>query len=137
MTPNPHERLASAIEARRGELGLSLRQVAELAGITGETLRAVRKGSNEPSSLTKRGIERALAWAAGSVDHILDGDGPLPADKPPADPMGATEAILDDMERRVADMKRLSRRDLAAVDALIEALKNPDPNDGPADKNHR
>jgi|SRR5690606_7104785 len=79
MTPTPHERLAQAIEARRGELGLSLREVAERAGITGETLRAVRRGSNEPSQLTKRGIERALRWAPGSVDAILAGGDPTPA----------------------------------------------------------
>src|SRR5690606_39965041 len=78
MTPTPHERLAQAIEARRGELGLSLREVAERAGITGETLRAVRRGSNEPSQLTKRGIERALRWAPGSVDAILAGGDPTP-----------------------------------------------------------
>ncbi|MGV2384200.1 MAG UNVERIFIED_CONTAM: helix-turn-helix transcriptional regulator [Thermobifida fusca] len=79
MTPTPHERLAQAVEARRGELGLSLREVAERAGITGETLRAVRRGSNEPSQLTKRGIERALRWAPGSVDAILAGGDPTPA----------------------------------------------------------
>ena len=78
MTPKPHELLASAIETRRGELGLSLREVAQLAGVTGETLRAVRKGSNEPSSLTKSGIERALSWEPGSVTAVLDGGEPTP-----------------------------------------------------------
>lgn len=77
MTPKPHELLASAIEARRRELGLSLREVADIAGVTGETLRAVRKGSNEPSSLTKSGIERALSWEAGSVDAVLGGGRPV------------------------------------------------------------
>ena len=76
MTPKPHDLLASAIDERRGELGLSLREVAELAGVTAETLRAVRKGSNEPSSLTKHGIERALRWEPGSVASVLNGGGP-------------------------------------------------------------
>lgn len=130
-------RLDRLMDQRRAELRMRWKDVAARAGLTTEGLGGVRKGTGGIRALTKRGIEDALHWAPGSVERILEGGDPLPADHPPADAMGATEAILDDMERRVADMKRLSRRDLAAIDALIEALKNPDPNDAPADNNHR
>ncbi|WP_395109844.1 helix-turn-helix domain-containing protein [Actinomadura sp. SCN-SB] len=109
MTPKPHERLAAAIEDRRGELGLSLREVAELAGITGETLRAVRKGSNDPSPLTKRGIERALRWKAGSVEAILEG----------GEPRVATSG-----DARPGDLARLSARGTARFDSPSEVLAN-------------
>ena len=137
MSGSHHERLARYIDQRRLELGMKWDEVAAAAGIKPPTLRAIRNGTNSPSPLTMRGLDRALQWAPGSVEQILKGSDPLPADQPPADPMGAAEAILDDMERRVADMKRLSRRDLAAIDALIEALKNPDLNGAHSDRNHR
>lgn len=123
MTPKPHERLASAIETRRGELGLSLREVAELAGITGETLRAVRKGSNEPSSLTKRGIERALRWAPGSVDLVLAGRGPGGE----RSPMDEAEAMMDENEeiaaRLVERIRRLRRDQRRLVEDLVRMLE--------------
>lgn len=133
----PHERLDKAMRRRGIQLGKRWVQIAADAGITTSALGAIRRGEYRPSAHTAAALDEALEWVPGSVERILEGGDPLPADHPPADAMGATEAILDDMERRVADMKRLSRRDLAAIDALIEALKNPDPNDAPADNNHR
>lgn len=102
MTPKPHERLASAIEDRRSELGLSLREVAQLADITGETLRAVRKGSNDPSPLTRRGIEKALDWKAGSVAAVLAGGEPTVADR-----STSGRGIGDEEEDQFARMDRL------------------------------
>lgn len=129
MTPK-HERLADAIEDRRGELGLSLREVAQLAKITGETLRAVRKGANDPSALTKRGIERALQWAPGSVDSVLAGGRPRAA-RAPRSPMDEAEAIMDENERLAAQLvervMRLNRRKREAVEQMIEALEDDPP----------
>lgn len=76
VTPEPHERLKAAMDVRRVDLGLSLREVADAAGVSVETLRAVRRGSNEPSALTRRGIEKALAWTPGSVERTLAGGEP-------------------------------------------------------------
>jgi transcriptional regulator with XRE-family HTH domain len=64
------------MDQRRQQLGLSWREVAAEAGITQETLRAIRRGANDPSTLTKRGIERALEWSPGSVDRVFAGDDP-------------------------------------------------------------
>lgn len=125
MTPEPHELLASAIETRRGELGLSLREVAELAGITGETLRAVRKGSNEPSALTKRGIERALQWAPGSIERVHAGGKATASSARHA--MAEAEAIMDENERVVLELvervRRLDRRKRRVLEQMIEVLE--------------
>lgn len=130
--------LAEHAARRRAELGLSQIEVAQRGPLSLDRVQSIEGAKRAKYRLgTLLALERALAWAPGSVEQILKGGGPLPADEPPADPMGATEAILDDMDRRVADMKRLSRRDLAAVDALIQALKNPDRNGDPADNNRR
>lgn len=132
------KRLAEHAHRRRSELGLSQAAMAVPGVLSIDRIQKIEGAKRTSYRLgTLLALERALKWAPGSVEQILKGGDPLPADHPPADAMGATEAILDDMERRVADMKRLSRRDLAAIDALIEALKNPDPNDAPADNNHR
>lgn len=64
------------MDARRTELSLSWREVATAADITAETLRAIRRGSNHPSALTQRGIERALQWTAGSLATVLNGGQP-------------------------------------------------------------
>lgn len=132
------KRLAEHAHRRRSELGLSQAAMAVPGVLSIDRIQKIEGAKRTSYRLgTLLALERALKWAPGSVEQILKGGDPLPADHPPADAMGATEAILDDMERRVADMKRLSRRDLAAIDALIEALKNPDPNDATADNNHR
>lgn len=122
--------LASAIEDRRGELGLSLREVAQLAGITAETLRAVRKGANDPSPLTKRGIERALEWTSGSVDAVLAGREPR-ALRSSTSPMDRAEAILEENERLAAELvervMRLNRRKREAVEQILDALEDDPP----------
>lgn len=76
MTATTYERLNELMNERRVELGLRWATVAELAGITAPTLGAFRKGSNPPSDLTKRGVEKALEWQAGSIDAILLGGDP-------------------------------------------------------------
>ena len=130
MTPKPHELLASAIETRRGELGLSLREVAGLAGVTGETLRAVRKGSNEPSSLTKRGIERALKWTPGSVDAVLAGIAPTER-TPTRTSMEDAEVLARENAERAQRLARrigrLDRRKQAVVEQMVDVLEGDPP----------
>jgi ribosomal protein L30/L7E len=64
------------MDQRRRDLGMAWSRIAADAGITVETLRALRRGANEPSNLTKSGIERALQWGRGSVDKVLAGGEP-------------------------------------------------------------
>ncbi|GGK62280.1 hypothetical protein Sme01_04250 [Sphaerisporangium melleum] len=69
-------RLAELLNERRLELRLRWTDVSELAGVTRETLRQVRRGEGEIRELTKRGIETAMQWSPGSVDAILRGEKP-------------------------------------------------------------
>jgi len=110
------------MDARRTELGLSWRQVAEAANVTVTTVNAVRRGSNDPSPLTRRGIEKALQWAPGSIQAILDGREPAPAQEssgirlvqPPADEPG-DEGLDEKLDR--------AQRLLAEGMALLEELR--------------
>lgn len=70
--------LADRMDRRRAELGLRWADVADRGGITTQTLREVRAGARRLRGLTKAAIERALEWAPGSVDVILDGGEPQP-----------------------------------------------------------
>lgn len=69
--------LSRAMDKRRASLGLTWKLVAARAGIDTETIRAVRKGLNVPSTLTQAGIEKALEWEPGSVATILAGGEPF------------------------------------------------------------
>lgn len=72
------ERLAQHMDDRRLALDLRWADVAEMAGVSTETLRQVRFNESQIRPLTKRGIERALAWRQGSVNAILIGGDPTP-----------------------------------------------------------
>lgn len=78
------------MEERRQALGMTWAKVASEANITVETLRAIRRLKNEPSTLTKRGLERALHWKPDSIDAVLAGRDPTPL--PPSGSLPALEA---------------------------------------------
>jgi transcriptional regulator with XRE-family HTH domain len=83
------------MDERRQALGMTWAEVASDAKITVETLRAVRRGNNQPSALTKRGLERALQWQSGSIDQLLKGGDPIPSGGIPplrAEMVGVVEA---------------------------------------------
>lgn len=118
MSGSRHEHLARLLDNRRLELGLKWEEVATAANIKPPTLRAIRNGTNSPSPLTRRGLERALHWPAGTIDAVLEG-----AEAPSA--MDAAEGILDENERLAAEIRALNHRDRQTVEALIAALKKP------------
>lgn len=72
------------MDERRQALGKTWAQVAREADITIETLRAIRRGKNEPSGLTRRGLDNALQWEAGSVQRVLSGLSPRPVGASPS-----------------------------------------------------
>jgi hypothetical protein len=78
------------MDERRQALGMTWAKVASEAEITVETLRAIRRFKNEPSTLTKRGLERALHWKPDSIDEVLAGRDPTPL--PPSGSLPALEA---------------------------------------------
>ena len=77
-TSEPRHRLDVLMDERRGELRLRWRDVAVLAGISYEAIRAIRKGGGDIRMLTQRGLEDALQWEPGSIRSVLDGGDPVP-----------------------------------------------------------
>ena len=114
-TQQQKQRLDQAMERRRLQLGLEWREVADRAGVSYETLRALRK-SGVASSLSKRRIEGALQWAPGSIDNVLINRDPVEIDTdisttqagrprggvPPA----RRQHVRDELLRRVEEMQR-------------------------------
>ena len=94
------------------------------AGISYETLRALRAGSN-PSEHTERALEDALQWTHGSVRAVLNGDDPATAES--RSPMDQAEADATHSERKARELvdriQRLNQREQAAVEALIRSLQ--------------
>lgn len=68
------ERLARYMDERRQELGLTWDQVAAKGSITTETLRQIRIGDRPIRPLTRRAIEVALDWQAGTIGRVLAGE---------------------------------------------------------------
>lgn len=68
----PHERLDQAMNVRRLQLGLTWDDLADKAGITSAGLRAIRSGKNRGRELTRRKIDAALQWEAGTLDAIFE-----------------------------------------------------------------
>jgi transcriptional regulator with XRE-family HTH domain len=89
------------MDERRQALGMTWAKVASEAEITVETLRAIRRFKNEPSTLTKRGLERALHWKPDSIDEVLAGREPTPL--PPSGSLPALEAEVRGMVEDVDD----------------------------------
>jgi transcriptional regulator with XRE-family HTH domain len=134
------------MEKRRQQLGMTWAEVATEAKITVETLRAIRRGKNEPSPLTKSGLERALRWQTGSIDAIYAGRQPSPdaetrsqppdappslgAEGPPFDldslvPQTPVERILKQYLKAVEQERRELRevrRRLEAIDEKLDRL---------------
>lgn len=75
--PDKAQQRDAAMNIRRLDLGMTWREVAATAGISYETLRAVRKGDSTGGQLTLSSIERALGWAPGSIAAIDDGGEPV------------------------------------------------------------
>lgn len=109
-----YDRLDAAIGSARLDRGLSWIDLADAVGVSESALRNIRKGRNSPSELTKRRLEDALQWRHGSVDEVLAGGDPTPANPtggsggiPSDDELAAVEALL---EQAMAELNRLKQR---------------------------
>lgn len=86
------------MDARRRELRLRWRDVADLAGIAYETLRTIRQGQyGGMRPLTESGIERALKWKTGSIAAILAGRKPVPITETEPEPVDPAVPVLDEL----------------------------------------
>lgn len=86
------EKLGDAVRLRRKQLGLTQADVATRGGPSVETLRAVENNrAGRLSRRSRRALERAVEWEAGSVDEVLSGGASRVPGTPPAD-VGPTTA---------------------------------------------
>lgn len=72
ISPDDRQRLDAAMEARAEALDMTWREVAAAAGLSYETVRAVRRGTGNIPGRTRRKIERGLRWPRLVVDRYLD-----------------------------------------------------------------
>lgn len=105
----PHERLSQLMNKRRLELGMRWDDVATSAGIADVTIRAIRRGDNQPSELTQRRIEDALRWEHGSIEATLAGGEPTPVESPNDREDALPEPSMAEVLARVAHLERIVR----------------------------
>jgi transcriptional regulator with XRE-family HTH domain len=77
----PEKSLGWWIERRRGELGLTLVELAALAGMSRETLRNAA-GGRRMRAANRHRLEEALQWQPDSIAAITRGDEPTPIAAP-------------------------------------------------------
>ncbi len=114
QTPDQRTRLAKAVENRRLELGLSARAAATAAGVARGTWESAENGSRRTLKSNYASIEKALRWAPGSIQAILDGGNPTPAVPPVT---GHAELTLPAVSANASD------------EALIRVMNSPDLDD--------
>jgi transcriptional regulator with XRE-family HTH domain len=93
------ERLAAAVEAAREAKSLTQVALAEAAGVSESTVQNLESGKERtrvPASLPK--VERALGWAPGSGEAILDGGDPTPVSEVAAPASGLPLRILQELQ---------------------------------------
>lgn len=105
--------LDRVMNEQRVALGLTWRQVAKAAGITPQSLLAVRQG-RKCRQLTEAGIERALRWARHSIAAVRHGGCPTPEE--PVQSAPAATAIRDGLFDRLA---ALGPEQLRHVDVFV------------------
>lgn len=110
MSTDSPQTLRWWMDERRGELALTWQQVADLAGVSTETLYRAAAG-RAMRTKTKKAIERALQWRAGSIDAVAAGGQPRPiagASSPPSQPTSSTGAppIIDFATANLGDLQR-------------------------------
>jgi hypothetical protein len=135
----PHERLTQAMRTRMAELRMKTwRELSVAADISYETVRATRHGENDPSEGTREGLERALQWAHGSVDAILNGGEPATwedeADRKTAESEGRDprlEKLAARVERLEASAERQRQENAELRRLLREITGTTDTDNGP------
>ncbi len=122
-------RLARLVRERRLSLGLSVRAAAAVAEIDRTTWsNTVESAGRTVSAFKKVGIEKALKWAAGSVDAILGGGDPAELTDS-IKPLPAVPLSLADQIERIGALENESeeekQRAIAALITVYEKRKPP------------
>lgn len=105
---------------RRLQLGMEWKDVATKTGVSYETLRNLRLGKRKASELTIRRLEDALQWKHGSIDAILAGGDPTPAEQ---DILLDEDAFVSASEEELYHrLKALPPLELQAILEIVRAM---------------
>jgi hypothetical protein len=96
-------RLAALVRERRLHLGLGIEPAAKLAGMSKDTWKKVEAAQNVRAT-SYTGIERALQWAPGSCQRIIEGGDAVVVEASP-DALDNTIAVIPkaELKRQVGD----------------------------------
>jgi transcriptional regulator with XRE-family HTH domain len=142
-------RFDQAIRDRMIEVGLeTLQEVADVAGITVETLIALRKGRNYPTDRTAWRIDTAMRWQKNpsSTLALLNGGDPIPlpekVDKPKEDPYETRIRALSNLSLKkkneiIAKMRSDRQAELERAEALDKLAQAEGPKPDSGNKNRR
>lgn len=119
--PEPHERLEEAMKARRLDLRMNWRELAEAAHISYEALRSIRRGDYRPSDITARDLDDALQWERGGVLGLLDGTAEATPKKKPA---AEREPSVGELADRLTRMEATIARQQQEHEALLQRLRD-------------
>lgn len=124
------QRVASAVRRRRGEIGLTQDEAAELAGIglsTWTNVESARGESYRPKTLVA--ICRALGWKSDSIERLLIGEPAEVADGQTDGSPAVNELVRSALDRAESQsdpyarlIRGLSRLDLGQVAALADLV---------------
>jgi len=109
------------VRARRSELLMSQAELAAAAGVSLSTVRAIESGRRTSlRASNRRAIARALGWEPESIDVILAGGDPIPAQHQPAqrsvaDQLAELRARLDRLEEMLGIRRMLADAELEEV----------------------
>lgn len=124
-------RLADTVVRRRAELNLTQADVAQRGQISIDRVQNIEGAKRTTYRLgTLAALERALEWAPGSVQAILDGDDPTPLTTPAAalpragESIARSNAILAELEERLDRLRRADEREQEAALAMLRVLQD-------------
>lgn len=123
-TGNGWAQVATAIKARRLELGMTQADAAGAAGISTTTWGYLEKQDRPVKERTRALVSLALGWPADAIDLILAGEEPPASDDPTAArtlPAWEAELVrtvqtLTEVVRELATEVRMARQDHEAPD---------------------
>jgi hypothetical protein len=117
------ELLASALDARRDELGLTWDRVLDLTGLSDQGLMNVRKGLRRKYQARTTGpICAVMRWRYDSIDRLLRGEPAVPLDASIQRDDGPTGALRERVEVLAAQVGELLRV-VHGLGADVEQLK--------------
>jgi hypothetical protein len=116
--------LATAMDNRRLELGMRWQDVAAAGGVSLRAISQARTGDKDIRPLTRRGIEKGLEWAPGTIERILSGRAAPAGITPPEPPPGAAPPSRENAAlRQILEDERLPLEVRRGMVALAEAMR--------------